>query len=246
MTSQPRKNFPMIPSADITAIILAGGLGTRLREVVCDRPKVLATVNERPFLQYLLDQLLENGIRQAVLGTGYMGEQVESAFGNQYRTLQLSYSREPRPLGTAGALRHALPLLGTEELLVLNGDSFCDFDYQGFRAFHRKKGASMSLCLARVPDVARYGAVQVDQQGRITDFVEKGALAGAGSINAGIYLLKRAVIESVPAAGAVSLEKEVIPELIGAGLFGFRTRGRFIDIGVPEDYKAAQEFFARP
>lgn len=227
-------------------MILAGGLGTRLREVVCDKPKVLAAVNDRPFLQYLLDQLSQNGIGRVVLGTGYLGEQIESAFGNSYRGTRLVYSREPEPMGTGGALRHALPLLDSEELLVLNGDSFCDFDYRGFRALHREKGAPMSLCLAQVPDVARYGAVKVDAEGRILEFVEKGALSGAGLINAGIYLLRRAVIESVPAGRAVSLEKEVIPELIGAGLSGFRTRGRFIDIGVPEDYRAAQEFFAKP
>lgn len=233
----------MAPGSDITAIILAGGLGTRLRDVVSDRPKVLAKVNERPFLQYLFDQLTESGIRQTVVCTGYLGGQIEETFGPSYRELRLAYSLEPQPLGTAGALRHALPLLDTEELLVLNGDSFCDFDYRGFRAFHREKGGLISLCLVEVPDVGRYGAVRLEPGGRVTEFVEKGALGGAGAINAGIYLLRRSVVEAIPAGRAVSLEKEVIPQLIGKGLFGFRTQGRFIDIGVPEDYRAAQEFF---
>lgn len=240
-----RKKLLMVSPTDIPAFILAGGLGTRLREVVCDRPKALATVNGRPFLQYLLEQLADNGISRVVLGTGYLGEQIENAFGKRHRGMEILYSREPEPLGTGGALRHALPLLDGEELLVMNGDSFCDFDYHAFRSFHREKRGSMTLCLAQEPEIARYGAVKVDQGGRITEFAEKGAVSGGGAINAGIYLLRRAVIEGIPAGRAVSLEKEIIPELIGAGLFGFRTRGRFIDIGIPGDYRAAQEFFAR-
>lgn len=234
----------MTPFHDITAVILAGGLGSRLRDVVSDRPKVLAEVNGRPFLDYLLERLSSCGIRRSVLCTGYLAEQIERCFGSSYDGMHLTYSRETTPLGTGGALRLALPLIEGERIILLNGDSFCALDYGAFVRFHAEKAARMSLCLTRVPDISRYGAVKVAPDGAIAAFEEKGAACGAGSINAGIYLMERAVVEAIPAGGAVSLEKEVIPGLIGAGLFGFQSGGRFIDIGVPADYRAAQRFFA--
>jgi NDP-sugar pyrophosphorylase family protein len=231
--------------SDITAVILAGGLGTRLRGVVCDKPKVLAEVNNRPFIQYLLDQLSASGIRRTVLCTGYLGDQIEKTFGAGYEQMRLAYSREPEPLGTGGALRLALPLLETEQVMVLNGDSYCSLDHTIFFDFHAEKLASMSLCLTEVADVSRYGAVQVDRDGRILKFEEKGVRSGAGAINAGIYLIGRPLIEAIPPKAAVSLEKDVIPTAISAGLFGFNSGGRFIDIGIPSDYEAAQHFFTR-
>jgi len=230
--------------SDITAVILAGGLGTRLRGVVSDRPKVLAEINGRPFLGYLLDQLSASGISRTVLCTGYLGEQVENSFGDSYRGMPLSYSREEQPLGTGGALRLALPLIGTGEAMVLNGDSFCALDHRAFHDFHAEKLATMSLCLTGVADVSRYGAVRLDRRGTILDFEEKGAASGAGTINAGIYLISRKVVETIAPEAVVSLEKEVIPGLIGSGLYGFNSRGRFIDIGIPADYQAAQLFFS--
>lgn len=229
--------------SDITAVVLAGGLGTRLRGVVADRPKVLAPVKDRPFLDYLLAQLATSGIRRTVLCTGYLGEQIEELFGNRYREMELLYSREPEPLGTGGALRLALPLLESEQVLVLNGDSYCSLDHRSFFEFHADKRALLSLCLAEVADVSRYGAVRVDPDGAITEFEEKGAARGAGAINAGVYLVRRTVIEAIPPLMEVSLEREVIPGTIGGGLFGFNARGRFIDIGIPSDYQAAQQFF---
>lgn len=230
--------------SEITAVILAGGLGTRLRGVVADRPKVLARVNDRPFLDYLLDQLASSGVRRTVLCTGYLGEQIAETFGGRYRDMELAYSREPEPLGTGGALRLALPLLETEQLLVLNGDSYCSLDHQSFFQFHADKLAAMSLCLTEVSDVSRYGAVRVDQDGAIRAFEEKGARSGSGVINAGIYLISRSLVEAIAPRAVVSLEREVIPAAIGAGLFGFQSKGRFIDIGIPSDYQAAQQFFA--
>jgi NDP-sugar pyrophosphorylase family protein len=227
---------------DVTAVILAGGLGTRLSSVVSDRPKALAQVNDRPFLGFLLQQLSVN-FSSAVLCTGHLGDQIESAFGSCTHGMRLSYSREPAPLGTGGALRLALPLLETELAFVLNGDSFCTLDYPAFSRFHAEKRADMSLCLTEVADVSRYGAVTLDRSGRIIEFQEKGARAGAGAINAGVYLVSRRLIEAMAPATAVSLEKDVIPAQIGASLYGFTTKGKFIDIGIPSDYEAVQHFF---
>jgi len=242
--------------SDVTGAILAGGLGTRLRSVVNDRPKVLATVRGKPFLAYLLDQLLEAGVSRVVLLTGYGGEQIEATFGDQYRDLALAYSHEPEPLGTAGALRFALSQLfpsaapgamsAVDGALVLNGDSYCDTDFTKFRAFHEREQGDASLVLAQVPDTSRFGKVEVAASHRLQRFLEKQEAGGAGWINAGIYLLNRELIEQIPAGRAVSIEREMFPDwLRSRRLLGFDSEGAFLDIGTPESYQAAEKFFAR-
>jgi len=230
--------------SNITAAILAGGLGTRLRGVVADRPKVLAEIAGRPFLAYLLDQLAAAGIRRAVLCTGYRADLVQAAFGERYGGLSLQYSPESAPLGTGGALRAALPWLQSSTILVANGDSWCQADLAAFHRQHQQIGACGSLLLTKVADASRYGRVDVDPSGWITDFAEKASAATQGWINAGIYLLQREVLSVVPPAEATSLERQVFPALIGRGLYGCKTGGRFIDIGTPESFAQAAEFFA--
>lgn len=227
---------------ETTAVILAGGLGTRLREVVADRPKVLAEVNGRPFLACLLDRLVDAGIRKVVLCTGYMAEQVSETFGISYRGIELLFSKEDKPLGTGGALRQALPLITSDPVLVMNGDSFCDADLGLFAHQHKSGAAQVSLVLTHVDDVARYGAVDVNGMGCVVSFKEKGSQSGAGMINAGIYLLTRQVIESISPGIPVSLERDVFPRLIENGLYAFSQQSRFIDIGIPSDYHAASAF----
>lgn len=229
---------------DITAVVLAGGLGTRLRPVVADRPKVLAEVNGRPFLHYLLDQLTMAGIRRIVFSTGYMAETVSTLLGSRYGSAGLVYSVEDEPRGTGGALRLALPLLASDPVLVLNGDSYCDVDLPAFAATHGRRGAVASLALAEVADISRYGAVDVAADGAVTAFEEKGSRSGRGLINAGVYLLELSTIASIAANEMVSLERDIFPVLIGNGLFGDSRTGRFIDIGVPGDYLAAAMFFS--
>ena len=227
-----------------TAVVFAGGLGTRLRSAVADRPKVLAEVRGRPFLSYLLDQLVDAGFSRAVLCTGYMAEQVEAAFGDAHGVMRIDYSREAGPLGTGGALRLALDRLDSDPVLVMNGDSFCHADLIGLWARHLDVGAEATMLLVEVPDTARYGRVTLDANGALTAFTEKGSVTGPGWINAGAYVLRRAVVESISPGGVVSLEKEVLPLLVGRGLYGFDTDGPFLDIGTPESYAAAEQFFA--
>lgn len=227
-----------------TAAIFAGGLGTRLRSAVADRPKVLAEVNGRPFLSFLLDQLAAAGLRRVVLCTGYMAEQVSDAFGDSYGPMQLRYSPEPSPLGTGGALRLALELFESDPVLVLNGDSYCTADIPAFWDRHRETGATGSMILTEVEDVSRYGQVAVDAQDAVLSFQEKGGAGGRGWINAGVYLFAREIVSSIPSNAAVSLEKEVLPSWIGNGLYGFQTGSRLLDIGTPESYAAAARFFA--
>lgn len=230
-------------SDHLSAAILAGGLGTRLQEVVSGRPKVLAEVRGRPFLSYLLDQLAAAGIRDVVLCTGYRGEQVQDRFGLAYGSLRIAYSEEQVPLGTAGALRLALPLLKSETILVMNGDSFCNLSLSAFWHWHHQRNAQASLVLVRTADAGRFGRVQVDAEGKVTGFEEKSAGGIPGWINAGVYLLAVSRIQTIPEKGAVSLERTMFPAWIREGVYGYQCPGSFLDIGTPESYAAADRFF---
>jgi D-glycero-alpha-D-manno-heptose 1-phosphate guanylyltransferase len=229
--------------ARVPVAILAGGLGVRLRPALGERPKVLAEVAGRPFLAYLLDQVAEAGFRDVVLCTGWRADVVEHALGSAHGPLRLRYSPEKEPLGTAGALRHALPLLEGETVLVMNGDSFCDADLAGAWDWHRAVRSQATLLLVEVDDASRYGRVEVDAAGAICRFAEKQPGAGAGWINAGIYWLARARIESIASETPLSLERDVFPGWIGRGLAGLRTTARFLDIGTPRSYADASAFF---
>ncbi len=229
----------------VTAAILAGGLGNRLRAAVADRPKVLAAVHDRPYLTYLLDQLAGVSVREAVLLTGYRADQVESTLGDEYAGIRLLHSQEPEPLGTAGAVHRALPKLTRPLVLLLNGDSFCDVDLATLLTFHRRKAADLSLVLTQVADTSRFGAVHLTGDGQVVRFDEKGEWESPGWINAGLYLLSRNLIEEIPPGLVVSLERDMIPAWIRRGkrVFGFPSAGRFLDIGTPESYAAAATFF---
>jgi D-glycero-alpha-D-manno-heptose 1-phosphate guanylyltransferase len=233
--------------ASIKAMVLAGGRGTRLQSVLQDTPKVLAPVAGRPFIAYLLDQLAGAGIGEAILCTGYWGEQVKAALGAKHHGVRLTYSQEPGPLGTGGALRHALSLLQTAAALVMNGDSFCDVDLDGVWQSHTRHSAAGSIVLTEVKDTTRYGSVSLAGDGAVTAFSEKGAGNGPGWINAGVYVIARDRLEQIPADRAVSLEREVMPGWVGQGLYAYKTRPgtRFIDIGIPKDYAEAGRFFER-
>ena len=232
--------------ADVTATILAGGLGTRLRPVMADRPKVLADVLGRPFLTFLLDHLQAAGVRRVVLCTGYKGEQVQAAFGDSYGSLCLAYSHESSPLGTGGALRAALPLFEADSILVMNGDSFCETDLRVFWNWHCAREADATLLLTKVSDTTRYGRVVVDAHDHILRFDEKAPGTGPGWINAGIYLISRTLVQTIPRSRAVSLERETFPAWIGQGFCAYPSEGRFLDIGTPEAYAAADLFFGSP
>jgi NDP-sugar pyrophosphorylase family protein len=229
---------------DVAAAILAGGLGTRLRSVIADRPKVLAPVGGHPFLTRLLDRLAAASFRQVVLLTGYRAGQVRDALGETFAGMRLIYADEPFPLGTAGALCRALPLLTQQHVLLLNGDSYCDVDLRDFCRWHSGQSGGASLVLARVPDVSRFGQVRRDKAGRIVRFEEKGQAAGPGWINAGIYLLERDLIAELPAKYPLALERDVLPGWVARRLvFGMKCSRRFLDIGTPESYAQAESFF---
>lgn len=228
---------------DVSAAILAGGMGTRLRSVVANRPKVLAPVAGRPFVTYLLDQLLAAGLQEVVLLVGYAAEQVRESLGDSYREMRLAYSTETEPLGTGGAIRLALPHLREQTVLLFNGDSYCELEVAQFLAFHRRTKAHATIALAEVSDTSRYGRICTDPTGRVVGFEEKGGARSPGRINAGVYLVERGLLDQISTSGPVSFEKEVLPQWVRmGGVCGFGG-GRFIDIGTPESYAEADSFF---
>ncbi len=220
------------------AVVLAGGLGTRLRPVVSDRPKPLAEIGGRPFLEYVLGQVRRAGIRDVTLCTGHGAEQVEAAFGDgETLGLSISYSVEREPLGTGGALRQLGPRLAGRPLVVMNGDSFFDIALDELFAFHAAHGAVASIALRHVESTARYGSVSIDAEGRITAFAEKQPDAGPGLINGGIYVFGPDVLSLISDRTPLSLERDVFPALIPLGVFGRPFGGYFVDIGLPSDYE---------
>lgn len=223
------------------AVILAGGFGTRLRSVVSDVPKPLAPVAGRPFLAYVLDALVRQGYGHAVLATGYMHEKVEECFGNEYRGLKISYARELTPLGTGGAIVNALQHCTADSVTVLNGDTLFLADLAQLERFADSKGTQLAIVLRAVPDAGRYGAVETDNEGRITAFREKDPSAEAGNINGGIYRLQRRLLDGYAVGQLFSFEKEVMQQRYATEAFyAYADGAYFIDIGVPEDYQRAQ------
>jgi len=230
------------PISDLPAIILAGGLGTRLRPATGDTPKAIVPVAGKPFLNHLLNRLDHAGIRRAICCTGYGADKIRQTMGEKYGNIDLAYSKEDQPLGTAGAISLSAGQWDAEYALVLNGDTLFELDLAALLKWVASKtDVSACLALALTPGVDRYGSVSINNEGRITQFVEKGGQT-SGWINAGIYLLQRTMVNNFPPNRPLSLETDIFPALIGKGLYGLRQKGRFLDIGVPEDYRAAEEF----
>jgi len=236
---------PTVPDHRMQAIVLAGGLGTRLRSVVPDLPKPMAPVAGRPFLAFVLDALVEAGFEAAVLAVGYRHEVIREYFGHRYRGMLLRYSIESHPLGTGGAIRLAGMQTSADPVFVLNGDTYLALDYRAMHAAHLSTGARLSVAVCEVPDVGRYGNVEVEA-GRLVGFREKGH-SGSGLINAGTYLLAAELIAQIPEGRPYSFEQELlVPQVAALHPLAFLTRGSFIDIGVPEDYARAQALFTMP
>lgn len=225
------------------AILLAGGLGTRLRSVVSDRPKPMALIGEKPFMEYVVHELFRHGITDIIFAVGYKGSMVEEYFGDgsgfiapDGTPITVHYAYEEELLGTAGAIKNAGRFVTEDSFFVLNADTFYQIDYSRLVTMQRESDLDMALVLREVPDISRYGAA-VLMNGRLTGFNEKSAEAKPGTINGGVYLMKRTLLDEIP-AGKVSLENEMIPKWLSEGraLGGFVNDGYFIDIGIPEAY----------
>lgn len=224
------------------AIVLAGGFGTRLRQVVPDLPKPMAPVAGRPFLEILLDMLVRKGFRRAVLSLGYKAEAIVSHFGDSFAGLGLTYVVEESPLGTGGAVRLAMTKCTGDHVFIFNGDTLLDLEAAEVERLwqtHRNP-----IIVGReVPDTARYGRLLI-AGGRVQGFTEKG-ITGAGIINAGCYVLGAHRLEKWPLYTPFSLEADYFTQAVAIEPIDvFETHGLFIDIGIPEDFSRAQTLLA--
>lgn len=230
-----------------SAIILAGGLGTRLRSAVPDLPKPLAPINGRPFLEYQLDYWLGQGIRRFILSVGYKHELIQQHFGNAYRGAEIDYAVETEPLGTGGGLLLAAGRIRAPgPWLVLNGDTFLEVQAEELAAFHQRHDADVTLSLFEVVQNTRYTGVDVDEAGRVTR-LQSEATGQRQLINGGVYLFGEAGLAmlSYRPGERVSLETEILESMLRGGrrVFGCAAHGRFIDIGIPDDYARAAALF---
>jgi D-glycero-alpha-D-manno-heptose 1-phosphate guanylyltransferase len=223
------------------ALILAGGFGTRLQSVVSDVPKPMAPVAGRPFLEYVLDHCLQNGIDEVRFSVGYKSEIIIGHFGYEYCGIKLSYAIEKEPLGTGGAIRFALEGSDPETIwTILNGDTLFRCDLNALKNFYFKKNADMAIALRRMFNFDRYGLVSADKEGRVTAFLEK-KYSEEGLINAGVYLLKASLMLDLFSNNEkFSFEKDFMEKYLERlNIYGLELDAYFIDIGIPEDFQKA-------
>jgi len=220
----------------VQALILAGGEGTRLRPLTNTVPKAVIPLVDRPLLAHMVEWLRGHGIDDVVLSCGHLAGEVRAALGDT----GLTYVDEPRPLGTGGALKHAEGLLA-ERFLMLNGDVLCDFDLGTLVDAHERTGARATLALTAVDDPSAYGLVRTAPGGAVTGFVEKPPPdeADTRDVSAGVYVLERSVLDLLPPGEPASIERDVFPRLVGAGLHAVRCDGYWLDLGTPERYLQA-------
>lgn len=230
------------------AIILAGGLGTRLRSVVTDIPKPMAPVAGRPFLDYILYYLKAQGVTRVVMAVGYKWEVIKEHYNNPDNALglEIAYSVETEPLGTGGAIFKAAELINGGNFFIINGDTSFGVDLKHLMHFAVEKNAGIAIALKQVADSARYGSVKLNNDSRILTFVEKGADGSNGSvkINGGIYLMQKSLVEQFSFPQKFSFEVDFLQQHMGDMLvYGETYDEQFIDIGIPEDFYYAQELF---
>lgn len=230
----------MKKAADV--VILAGGKGSRLQAVVSDRPKPMAEINGKPFLDILLNHFRGMGLERFILCTGDRADFIEDYYKKK-RGFDISFSRESIPLGTGGAIKNAEALIKSDPFFVVNGDSFCPVYLPQFRDFHEQKKALLSMILIESDNANEFGSVCLDRSHRIIGFEEKKKKKGMSYINAGIYLFKKEILCMIPANTRYSLEFDLFPSLVGKDFYAFPTKERLIDIGTPERYEEAKRFF---
>lgn len=226
------------------AVILAGGLGTRLKNVVDDLPKSLAPVAGQPFLSYILESLLKASFTRVVLAAGYKHQAIIERYGDDYKGMNIEYSVEDEPLGTGGALFKASALISARYFFVFNGDTFFNTDIAGFENFFNKGKCDMAVSLKPMKDFKRYGSVTLEGE-RILSFNEK-KYCSEGLINGGIYIIDNKWLKRISPGEKFSFEKDVMETRVRIDrINGYISDTYFIDIGIPEDYARAQTELAQ-
>lgn len=224
------------------ALILVGGLGTRLGALAPVGGKPMVAVAGRPFLLLLLAQLARSGLTDFLLCGSHRANYIRNCFGDGRRFgVSINYSLEDRPLGTAGAIRHAMARIRGDTFIVSNGDSMVDYSLPALMKLHGDSAAVATMTLAHSHEMGRYGSAALDSARHIIGFFEKDQRArGTGLVNAGVYACHRSLFDWLPDRVPSSLEKDVFPSLLGKGLFGYTARGAFVDIGIPAALRDAQ------
>ena len=222
------------------AILLAGGLGTRLQDVLPDIPKCMAAVNGKPFLTYILDYLIDQEIDKVILSIGYRKDKIINYFGANYKNLVIEYAIENEPLGTGGAIKQSLDYCTQNDVFVINGDTYFTPGLKEMEEIHSQTKADITIAVKEMSETERYGVILTDKDGRITDFREKDPNTESGWINGGIYLIKRKIFDSI-LDQKFSLENDVFKESCSTfKMQAYQTDAFFLDMGIPEDYIKAQ------
>jgi len=226
---------------DYDFCILCGGLGTRLRTVTGDAPKVMAEINGEPFLDFVIRYLMQEGARRIILCAGYKAEELVDHYKKKFSEIEIEFSIEKERLGTGGAFKNAESLIQSEYFFGLNGDCFTPVDYKAlvdFKDRHKAKGA---LILTKVDNPKDFGTILTDAEDSILEFREKEDSPTSAYINAGVYLFKRDVLDQMP-SGAFSIEYDFFPKMVDHAFYGMKVDKPFIDIGTPERFAWAQQY----
>lgn len=227
------------------AIVLAGGLGTRLRSVVNNVPKPMALVCNRPFLVYIFEYLLKQDIKHIILSVGYKFEIIKNFFGNQYKNIKITYAIENQPLGTGGAIKNSLIKTNQKEVFILNGDTFFNINLKDFYNFHKNKKSNLTIVLKKINQTDRYGIIEIDQNNKIVSFLEKVKRKNV-LINGGIYLINKDFFLTLASENKFSFEKDFIEKYYQKyDFYGLPFNEYFIDIGIPQDYARANKEFKK-
>jgi D-glycero-alpha-D-manno-heptose 1-phosphate guanylyltransferase len=225
-------------------IVLAGGLGTRLRSVVSEVPKPMAPVSNQPFLDYILEKLPLQHIEKLVMAVGYKHQVIERYYGDSYQSIPIEYAIEEEPLGTGGGIKQALSLCTSNHVIILNGDTFCDVNYEVLWQTHHQQGFELTMALKQMDNPDRYGTVALEKN-TVVAFNEKQVGLKTGLINAGVYMAQRTIANKLPNKDTFSFEAAYLEPAVGGNTIGgVIVDGLFIDIGIPEDYERAQSLFS--
>ena len=225
------------------AIILAGGLGTRLRSAVPDLPKCMAPVAGKPFISYVINYYLNQGTERFIFSVGYKHEIIEEYLDNEFKHLDYVNSIESEPLGTGGAIYKACSFAESDNVIVLNGDTFFEIDLKSLYGFHQQHKSDCTICLKEMRNIDRYGVVETNSNGRIISFKEK-KFYEKSVINGGVYALNVASFSNEKFPEKFSMEQDYFERLVKERkMYGLIQEGYFIDIGIPEDFEKAQKDF---
>ncbi|MCA9406330.1 MAG: nucleotidyltransferase family protein [Candidatus Omnitrophica bacterium] len=228
----------------IDIVILSGGLGTRLKEEIGDEQKVMAEINGRPFLDFHINWLKNQGAERIILCTGYKAGFVEDYYRKNDFGIVIDFSREEQPLGTGGAIVNAAEIINSDPFIVLNGDSFCPVNLYALLKYHKDKKAVASVVVTSGMKGQDYGQLIINEDEKVAEFAEKTAQKEGGYVNAGVYCFSHKIFDAIGTKGKSSLENDWFPKLIDQPFYAFTLNSKFFDIGTPERYKQAQKFFA--